>query len=182
MRINLLEIPEEGKSFSCNQKTSELNAVLQDLIGTSAFCTEFTLRPLQAGTFELTGFIETELPEDCSRCGLDFKMKIHEDFRELLMPEQALPRNSKFTKANHISDMSAQDLSVVEYQGHHFEAGEYLHEVIGLSEPLTPAPTCDAQGNCSLCKKPVVDQKFGYEDPGFEKPVSPFAVLKNVKL
>jgi uncharacterized protein len=182
MLINLLEIPEDGKSFICNQNTRELNEALKDLIGNKAFNTEFTIRPLQGGTFELVGQIQTQLPEDCSRCGIDFDMNINESFKELLLPEQELPRNSKFTKANHVSDMNNDSLSVVEYKGHHFNAGEYLHEVVGISEPLTPAPACDAQGNCSLCKKPVSNEAFKYEDPGFEKPVSPFAGLKGLKV
>ncbi|MEZ0392597.1 MAG: DUF177 domain-containing protein [Pseudobdellovibrionaceae bacterium] len=182
MLINLLEIPNEGKTFICNRNTAELNETLKDLIGSKNYQAEFTIRPLQAGTFELVGQVQTQLPEDCSRCGLDFDQPINESFKELLLPEQEIPRNSKFTKANHFSDMTGQGPSVVEYQGHHFNAGDYLHEVIGISEPLTPAPPCDAQGNCSLCKKPVQGQKFGYEDPGFEKSETPFAGLKNIKL
>lgn len=182
MLINLLEIPSEGKSFQVNRKTGELNSILADLIGQSDFESEFTIRPLQGGTFELTGSIRTQLPEDCSRCGLDFQMPINEKFRELLLPVQSVPRNSKFAKANHVSDMNGQGPEVYEYEGHHFNAGEYLHEVVAISEPFTPAPPCNAQGECSLCKKPVQNQKFGYEDPGFEKPTSPFDALKNIKL
>jgi uncharacterized protein len=182
MIINLLEIPAEGKNYICNQNTGDLNSDLRDLVGSAAFKVEFTLRPLQAGTFELTGFVQTQLPEDCSRCGLDFQMPVDQKFKELLIPEQTVPRNSKFAKANHISDMHNDGPSVVEYQGHHFNAGEYLHEVIALAEPYTPAPACTADGHCTLCKKPVSDEKFSYEDPGFEEPTSPFASLKNIKL
>lgn len=182
MLINLLEIPEEGKTYICNQKTAELNESLRDLIGNTAYNSEFTIRPLQAETFELTGFIKTALPEDCSRCGLDFQMAIEENFRELLIPEQNIPRNGKFSRTNHVSDLHAEGPSVVEYQGHHFNAADYIHEVVGLAEPLTPAPACNDQGECSLCGKNVFGEKFSYEDPGFEAPKSPFAALKNIKL
>lgn len=182
MLINLLEIPAEGKTFLLNRNTSELNATLEDLIGQTPYTAEFSIRPLQAGTFELVGTMKTHLPEDCSRCGLDFQMPVEEKFRELLLPEQTIPRNSKFAKANHISDMNGQGPDVVEYQGHHFNAGEFLHEVVALAEPFTPAPPCNAQGECTLCKKPVKDETFKYEDPGFEKPTTPFDALKNIKL
>ncbi len=182
MRINLLEIPEEGKSWICNEKTSELNETLKDLIGRKGYQVEFTIRPLQAETYELTGFVRTEIPEDCSRCGIDFDMPVEEKFRELLLPEQPLERNAKYTKVNHVSDLKEENLSSVEYSGHHFEAGEYIHEVIGLAEPFIPAPPCDAQGNCKLCSKNVRNMVFKYEDPGFEAPVQPFSVLKNIKL
>lgn len=182
MLINLLEIPEEGKSFICNQNTRELGEVLKDLVGNKAFKTEFTIRPLQGGTFELSGNIKTEIPEECSRCGLDFDLNVDENFRELLLPEQTIPRNSKFSKANHVSDMTGEGPSVVEYQGHHFNAGDYLHEVVALADPFTPAPPCNAQGQCTLCKKNVGTEKFSYEDPGFEKPTSPFGALKGLKV
>lgn len=183
MIINLLEIPAEGKTFICNQNTAELNESLKDLIGKTAHQTEFTIRPLSAGgNFELSGWIKTAVPEDCSRCGLDFDYQVSEKFKELLMPELSVPRNSKYQKANHVSDMSGDGPSVVEYHGHHFNAGEYLHQVVALAEPYNPAPTCDASGNCSLCKKNVTTEKFNYEDPGFEEPTNPFAALKGIKI
>jgi uncharacterized protein len=182
MLINLLEIPPEGKLFICNQKTGDLNSDLQDLIGKTPYQTEFTIRPLQTGTFELTGFFKTSLNEDCSRCGIDFELDVDQKIKELLIPEQVLDRTGKFAKANHVSDMHNEGPSVYEYQGHHFNAGEYFHEVVALAEPYTPAPACDQSGNCSLCNKPVSGEKFSYEDPGFEEPVTPFASLKDIKL
>lgn len=182
MIINLLEIPSEGKTFICNQNTADLNESLKDLIGKTPHQCEFTIRPLSGGNFELTGFVKTAVPEDCSRCGLDFDFQVNEKFKELLMPELSVPRNSKYQKANHVSDMSNDGPSVVEYQGHHFNAGNYLHEVIALSEPVNPAPACDASGNCVLCKKSISSEPFKYEDPGFEAPKNPFGALKNIKI
>lgn len=106
------------------------------------------------------------------------------------MPLEKTPRNAKYSKPNHVSDMKAEDFSVVEYEGHHFNAGEYLHQVVAITEPLSPVPECDKTGTCLVCKKPVSQELFVYEDPGFEepeeanaeKPRSPFAALKNIKL
>ena len=182
MRINLLEIPEEGKLFICNRNTAEMNETLKDLIGTTPYQSEFYIRPLSSGAFELKGFIKTEMGELCSRCGIDFKMEIDQEFTEMLMPDLGQPRDAKYAKANHVSDMEKGGPSVYEYSGHHFDAGEYMHEAIAISEPLTPCPPKNAQGDCTVCLKPVDDKPFSYEDPGFEKPVSPFTALKNVKL
>jgi uncharacterized protein len=182
MRINLLEIPEEGKLFVCNQKTGDLNEVLRDLIGQQPHESEFLIRPLSSGTFELKGFIRTQTPELCSRCGLDFKLPIDQEFTEMLMPALNQPRDAKYAKANHVSDMERGGPSVYEYSGHHFNAGEYLHEVIALAQPLTPCPPRDPQGDCTVCLKPVDDKPFSYEDPGFEEPAPPFAALKNMKI
>jgi uncharacterized protein len=181
MRINLLEIPNEGKSYICNNQTGEFTELLSDLIGTIPHKTEFALRPLEGGTFELTGFVQTELPDQCSRCGLDFNLRIDEIFKEILMPELEQPRNAKYAKANHFSDLKTDVPSVVEYQGHHFDMGEYLHEVVGLSQPYSAAPTIDEKGDCSLCMINMKEKNFNY-DEDFVKPESPFSALKNVKL
>jgi uncharacterized metal-binding protein YceD (DUF177 family) len=182
MRINLLEIPEEGKLFVCNQQTGELNEVLKDLIGKTPYQSEFFIRPMSSGTFELKGFIRTETAEQCSRCGLDFQLKIDEAFTELLMPDLEQPRDAKYAKANHISDMADSGPSVYEYTGHHFLAGEYLHGVIALAQPFTPCPPKNSKGDCSVCLKPVDEKPFTYEDEGFDGPRSPFAALKNIKI
>lgn len=182
MIINLLEIPPEGQQFICNTKTGDLNESIRDLVGKADHQAEFFIRPMQPGTFELSGFIKTMLPEDCSRCGLDFDLAVHEKFQEILIPAQKLERTAKFAKANHVSDMAGSGPTVYEYKGNQFNAGEYFHELIGLAEPFNPAPACDAQGNCNLCQKNVKDQVFSFEEPGFEEPTNPFAALKNIKL
>lgn len=181
MIINLLEIPNEGKLFVCNNQTAEFNEVLYDLIQNTTYQTEFTIRPLEQGTFELTGFVKTELPEQCSRCGLDFQFKVDEKFKEMLLPELDQPRNSKYAKANHFSDLHHEGPSVTEYQGHHFNMGEYLHEVVALSAPYNPCAPVDIKGKCSICGINVFEKTFNY-DEDFEKPESPFSVLKNIKL
>jgi uncharacterized protein len=181
MRINLLEIPSEGKSFVCNNQTGELTDILSDLIGSIPHKAEFVIRPLSAGTFEMTGFIQTELPDQCSRCGLDFNLRVDEVFREMLIPELDQPRTAKYSKANHFSDLKTDVVSVAEYQGHHFDLGEYVHEVVGLSQPNGAAPAVNDKGDCSLCMINITGKNFNY-DEDFVKPESPFSALKNIKL
>ena len=181
MLINLLEIPDNGKSYTCNRRTAELNEVLQDLIGDIPHEAEFTIRPLNSGTFELIGHIKTEAPDQCSRCGIDIRFKIEEKFKEMMLPELDQPRNTTYSKANHFSEMVNDDLSVVDYSGHHFNMGEYLHEVVGLAIPFNPAPELSAKGDCSLCLKPIQDSGFSYSEE-IEEPESPFSVLKGIKL
>lgn len=183
MLINLLEIPEEGKQFICNQNTGDLNESFKDLIGNTPYTAEFYIRPLAAGAYELSGKIKTEIPEACSRCGLDFKFDVDERFKELLIPEQDQPRTAKYAKVNHLSDLATEDLSTAEYQGHHFNAGDYLHELVAITEPVNPAPAEDEKGDCRVCKLTVRGKTFGYEDvvPEIDEAKSPFAVLKNLK-
>lgn len=183
MRINLSEIPEEGRSYVCNRKTGELNAILKDLIGTAAYEAEFFIKPLNSKDFEMNGEIRTELPEDCSRCGIDFQLKINPSFREILIPRQTETRTGKYAKVNHISEAAESGPSVVEYDGLVFDMGEYLHEMVAFAAPFNPAGPEDEKGDCSVCGISVRGRSFGYtEEMPAEKPESPFAALKNIKL
>ncbi|WP_413291530.1 YceD family protein [Bdellovibrio sp. HCB337] len=183
MKINLTEIPEEGKSFVCTQKTGELNVVLKDLIGDNAFHSEFFIKPLNSKDFELSGFIKTELPEDCSRCGIDFCMKVTPKFKAILIPRQSDDRTGKYAKVNHVSESLEDGPEATEYDGMIFNMGEYVHEVVAINAPFNPAGPEDEKGDCSICGIHVRGENFGYnEEMPAEKPESPFAVLKNIKL
>lgn len=183
MKINLSEIPEEGKTFICTPKTGELTPVLKDLIEGADYHSEFFIKPLNSKDYEMSGSIRTEMPEDCSRCGIDFKFKINAPFREILIPRQTDTRTGKYAKVNHISEAEASGPSVAEYDGLVFDMGEYLHEVVAIAAPFNPAGPEDEKGDCSICGIAVRGRVFSYnEEMPEEKPESPFSVLKNIKL
>ncbi len=183
MRINLSDIPEEGQNFTCTPKTGELNSVLKDLLGDTPFHAEFFIKPLNSRDFEMFGSIRTEMPEDCSRCGIGFTLKIAPSFREILIPRQTETRTGKYAKVNHISEAEDNGPSVAEYDGLVFDMGEYLHEVVAIAAPFNPVGPEDEKGDCSVCGIHVRGRNFGYtEELPVEKPESPFAALKNIKL
>ncbi|GIL21287.1 MAG: hypothetical protein BroJett041_24010 [Candidatus Jettenia caeni] len=182
MIINLHEIPEEGKTWSLTNKTGELNTVLKDIIGENPYHTEFTIRPLTQGQFELFGTIKAQHPEQCSRCGIDFNFLVNEQFKELLIPKVPSQKHGEtYVKTNHYTDLSNEGPSVSEYEGHQFDIGEYLHEMVGLAEEFSPAPPPDDNGDCSVCKIPLKNHAFNYDEP-MEKDESPFAALKKIKI
>ncbi len=183
MKINLTEIPEEGKQFVCTPQTGELNTVLKDLIGDRAFHTEFFIRPLNSKDFELTGTVKTELPEECSRCGLDFCLKVTPNLSAILIPRQSDDRTGKYAKVNHISEAIENGPATAEYDGMVFDMGEYVHEAVAIAAPFNPAGPEDEKGDCTVCGIHVQGRSFGYdEEMPAEKPESPFAALKNIKL
>lgn len=183
MKINLTEIPEEGRSYHWNSKTGELNSVLADLIGKNLYETELSIKPMNSKDFELVGTIQTKLPEVCSRCGIDFALPITEKFHEFLIPKQSQPRGSKYSKVNHVSDLPEGGPDMSEYEGHLFDIGEYLHEVVALASPYNPVGPEDEKGDCSICNIPVRGKTFDYnEKMPDEKPANPFAALKNFKV
>ncbi|UOF01996.1 YceD family protein [Bdellovibrio reynosensis] len=183
MKINLMEIPEEGRSYHWDTQSGELNQILNDLIGKTPHEAEFFIKPLNSRDFELTGTIKTKLPETCARCGIEFPFPVNSKYREFLIPKQDHPRGSKYSKVNHISDLPEDGPDVSEYDGHIFDMGEFLHEVVALAAPFNAAGPEDENGDCSICKIPVKGQSFSYDEemPGV-KPTNPFGVLKNIKI
>lgn len=183
MLINLHDIPVEGKTWTLNRNTSELNDFLKDLIHDQNYEAQVTITPLSqgSGAYQLNGSIRTTLPELCSRCGIDFNLAINEKFNHLLMPALSTPRDAKFAKPNHFSDLHEAELEVVEYSGTVFKAGEFFHEFVALSEPYIPVPPCDEKGNCTVCKISLKDHHFSY-DSGEIHTSLPFDALKGIKL
>lgn len=184
MKINLFDIPEEGRQFKWNEKTGELKSVLEDLIGQASYKADLFIRPINSKDFEMTGSIKTLTKEDCSRCGVDFQFPVSEKIHELLIPPQPIDRQGKYARVNHISESVTDGPTVSEYndQGY-FDVGEHLREVVAIAIPFNPAPAEDSQGNCVSCQLKVCDMFFSYDEkiPESESP-KPFEVLKNLKL
>lgn len=183
-RIRLFDIPPEGTSYVWDRKSGELNQALEDLIESQGYTVEFQIRPVNSRDFMLTGFIKTECPENCSLCGVDFKLPIYYRINEILIPHQPQGRNSQYAKVNHISDASDQGPQSFEYAASgELDMGEYVHEAIGLSLSPNPRPEADESGNCRVCGLNFETHNFGFDEPmEIEKPENPFAVLKGIKL
>ncbi len=183
MLINLQEIPAEGKTWKFDRKTAELNDFLSPLIGKQEYFADLHILPLSSnsGAYEVRSSIKTQLKEQCSRCGDDFNYQLNEKFQNILMPSLDTPRDAKFAKPNHFSDLHEEGPDVVEYEGNTLNVGEFFYELVALAEPTIPMPPADEKGNCSICKKTFKDQAVSY-DSGAIEPVHPFASLKGLKL
>jgi uncharacterized protein len=181
MIIRLQEIPEEGQSWRFNRQTGELNEVLRDLIGAREYQAEFHIQPVTPqGTYELRGLVKTDLDEQCSRCGLDFRLPVNQKFTYLLFPALGQPRDARFSKTNHFSDLQNDGPEVVEYGSEGFEVGDFFHEVVALSSPSIPAPEVNDKEECTVCGISVKNQSFSYEEE-MEKKNQPFTSLKGIK-
>lgn len=183
MKIKLTEVPEDGRDYHWNTQSGELKAILADIIGENAYDTHFFIKPLNSRDFELTGNIKTHSPALCSRCGTDININVNERFHEILISKQENPRNGKYSKVNHVSDLPTGGPETSEYENMVFDMGEYLHEVVALAAPFNPSCKHDDAkvGNQSCFANE--NQLFSYDEKlPEEKPESPFAALKNLKL
>lgn len=101
--LNLNEIHTDGEKFSFNRKSGELNKILHNIIGDGDYSIEFTLTPV-GDAFELKGHFFADKSLICSRCAFDFQSQLKEDFHEILVVSEELPRNGHLSRPNHSSE------------------------------------------------------------------------------
>ncbi len=183
MKIRLTDISKDGHRYNWTRQTGEINSILADLIGSNTYEADFFIKALNSRDYEMTGRIVAKTPQVCSRCASEIDFPIDAKFHEILIPKQEQPRNAKYGKVNHVSDLHENGIEVSEYENLTFDMGEFLHEVIGLAIPFNPACMPTADGTPPKCGNPLTDQPFIYnEEMPVEKPQNPFAALKNLKL
>lgn len=184
MIINLADINPEGEEFAFSRATGELNSDLNDLIKENDYTVQFTLRPLDQG-YELFGSAKTQLPEICSRCGINIQLKIDKSFKELLLPKLKAPAHGdKYSRVNHFTDLHEEDSgpSITEVENGQFNVGEFIHEFIGLQIPIRAVGETDEKGDCQPCGLNVETTDFGYNEDLPAEKNNPFDALKNIKL
>lgn len=182
MKIKLHEIPEEGREYTYNRNTGELNAALADLIEDAPYEAKIFIRPLNTKNYDVAGYIKSQTTELCSQCGESFKYKAEAKVHEILIPGAEEIKNSQFAKSNHVSELNEDGPGVSEYFGDQFDMGEFLHEAIAFSIPFNPRheandPTCKTSFKSAEGDAFIYDEKMGEE-----KKNNAFNVLKGLKL
>lgn len=188
MKLRLSDIPREGSTWTFQRgQELELDQAVADLIAaTDPYQLVITIHPLdQNGTFQMMGKIKSEWTEMCSFCSEDFRYPLNQSFSEILMPKLEIPRDAHNAKIHHSENPEGLEHVAFEYENEHFELGEFMHEMLAIAQPFAPSPTCDASGNCLLCKKTPAQREAmiqAFQNPAHSQiKESPFAVLKNLK-
>jgi uncharacterized protein len=136
MKIRLAEIPKEGRSYSFSRESGELDAALQDLVQDHPYQVELFIRPI-ANAYEMRGTVKTQLTELCALCGWDIQVPIERKVNEILMPEEDEEhRKSQSVHGNHSVDFDNEGIELVSYKGENFDPGAYVHDVVGIAEPV----------------------------------------------
>jgi uncharacterized protein len=142
MKINLSEITEEGRTYTFDRSTGELNEALADLVEQRPYSVEFTIRPL-GNAYELRGLAKTNTSDLCSKCGWDIEIPLNTKFNEILMRNEVEYRKQQSTTGNHSVDFLSDGPTVTYFEGESFDAGEFVHEAIAASIPFYP--TCGVE-------------------------------------
>ena len=58
MKIRLTEIPNDGRSYTFDRESGELNEQLSDLVGKNAYHVNFTISPI-GNAYEMRGGFKT---------------------------------------------------------------------------------------------------------------------------
>lgn len=180
-RVNLKEIPEDGRDYALDRESGELNNVLADLIGDRAYDVNLHIKPL-GNAYELSGRISASTPELCSKCGADIDVPVNREVREFLVEDQEEFRNAQSIHGNGAIDFLNDASSATTYQGGVFDLGEYVHESIALAEPFYPACPNGACPNLAeiAAKRAELERQFQEAELGVGH--SAFAALKELKL
>jgi uncharacterized protein len=183
--INLKELPPEGHQFTYSDQTGELSAVLRDLIGSNPYSAKITIAPM-GNTFDLRGEIQTKMDLQCALCAIEFKYPIELKLHELIvvMKKQALQKGDQTTKANHAHEWEAQGPDYILLDSDTFNIGDYLHEMVALSEPLRPLGKPDCDKDCDNLTNRERRPWLSYGNDQDAQPVkaNPFQILEKIKL
>lgn len=182
MKIRLGEVPAEGRSYTFDRQSGELNSILEDLVGKHPYAIDMHIKPI-GNAYEARGTMKTKLSEVCSKCGEDFDLTVDRKFNEIIFEEQEDHRKSQGVHGNQSVNFLGEGPSMIPVRGNVFDAGDYVHEAIALAEPFYP--TCGANGTClhadeikEILQKLEAEAELGE----VEVKKSPFAVLKDLEV
>lgn len=179
MKIRLNEIPEDGRQFSFTRETGELNSSLKDLLAKAPYRVDVTIRPL-GNAFEMEGKLVTSMAELCSLCGWDLNLPLNKSFKEILIEQPEVDRETHHVHGSGSVDFLGEVDASATYKDGVFEIGEFIHELVAISEPLYPAcgdPDCEHLEEATA-KRAELAAEFAKADEA----KSPFAMLKDVQL
>lgn len=181
MKIRLNEIPDEGRSYTFDRKSAELNEDLADIVGAHPYTVDMFIKPI-GNAFEMRGTVKTTLSEVCSRCGYDFELPVDRKFNEILFEEEHEHRKSQGVHGNQSVNFLDEGASMVPVKGNVFNVGEYAHEAIALEEPFYPL--CGPNETCLHEDevKQIVERLEHESELEEGEAKNPFAALKGLEL
>ena len=177
--INLKDLPPEGREFSYDRESGELNHALKDLIEGNPYRVTFKITPM-GNAFDLKGEVQTTLDLQCSLCAMDFRLPVTQKLNELLVIQKPMNKGDQMTKVNHAHEWVEEGPDYLLLESDSFQVANYIHEVIGLAEPIRPLGKPDCDTSCENIS-PEVKQYLACGGKDLIK-ANPFQVLEKIKL
>lgn len=179
--IVLRDLPPEGREFTFTRETGELNQALKDLIQDNPYEVQLHITPM-GNTYDLKGSVKAGLNLQCSLCAIDFKFPVNQSLHELLVVQKPMAKGDQQIKANHAHEWENQGPDYILLDSEVFRVADYIHEIIGLAEPIRPLGKEDCDLACENLTEPVKQWLgVGTKVPDPIKS-NPFQVLEKMKL
>lgn len=176
MKINLTEIPLEGRSFDFSHKDGKITAEIADLLKSHPYEFSFRIQPI-GGAYEVRGNGKCEVEEQCSMCGEDLVIPVERKIHEYLVIEDERPRGSRNTHGNQSLDLNHSGPETTYLSTAQLRLGDFVHEQVALAWPAYPqcnTKECKERHDKALAKYLVKD-----EEPVIKHPA--FSVLEKLK-
>ena len=181
MRIRLSEIPKEGRAYTFDRASGELDEVLEDLIKKNNYEVELFIKPI-ANAYEMRGKVKTKVTELCALCGWDIDVEIDKSVNEILMEvDESEHRKSQSVHGNHSIDYDSEGPALVPIKGESFDAGDFVRDIVGIAEPAYAS--CGDQDCEHLSEARAIQARLAEEFEKADLKVQPhpaFAALKNL--
>jgi uncharacterized protein len=172
--IQLSELPDDGRDYTYTSESGELTEALEDVLQDNSYQINLYLEKL-GNAYQATGTIQTHLSRQCSRCGADISLPVNLSVKEILMIHPEMPRSGKNAKVNHSTELDPLSPDCVILHKPELNVGEFLREIVVVNEPIRPL--------CSKpCENPYLANHQGAEPDLANSEMSPFSVLKDLKL
>lgn len=179
MKIQLKDIPAEGKTFYFSRKDGRLDAALKDLTGPRNYEIEVFLQPM-GSAFIVKGKGRFTGEDLCSQCGWETPLELSGKIDEYLVIEKERDRSSHSTHGNHSLELEAEGPETTYLTSSVLDLGEFLHEQLALMWP--DYPRCSDDLECESRKAESEKRVLQSEAPPETKNGHPaFQVLDKLK-
>lgn len=182
IEIVLKDLPLDGREFTYSHESGELNSALKDLIQDNDYQVKFTLLPV-GNAYSLKGEIKTDMDLQCSKCASDLKYPVKARMNELIVVEKPMSKGDQLVRANHAHELQDNGPDYLMLDNESFKVGDYIHEVIGLAEPIKPICPPDKAQACAEELKNIEREWLSVSEAG-GPPIkaNPFQILEKMKL
>ena len=144
MKIRLSDLPLTGANITSELPLENLNARMNeakgnDIVFLKAPVIDIRLRP-EKGAIELTGLIQSQYRQPCSRCLEEVETDISTNLQVTLKAKPSRPGVDRLTTSTEWAD----GIGIVYYDGEHIDLEDIIQEslILGLS-PFGPEhPSC----------------------------------------
>jgi uncharacterized metal-binding protein YceD (DUF177 family) len=179
MKIQLKDIPAEGKAFFFSRKDGRLDAALHDLTGARYYEAEVFIQPM-GSAYVVTGKGSFTGEDLCSQCGWETAFELSGKIDEYLVIEKERGRSSHSPHGNNSLELENEGPETTYLTSSILDFGEFIHEQFALMWP--DYPKCSDEKGCELHRAESEKQLLQTEEPIQETNGHPaFRVLDKLK-